>query len=325
VTQNTPLIALTRAVFDDQITTLSRQYPLRSNQGDEPLAPAALHAQVAGATALIPTVADRIDAAVLDAAPGLKVVSNIGVGTNNIDIAACTARGIVVTNTPGVLTETTADMAWALLMAAARHVPQSERWLREGRWDRWALQQWLGKDVHGATLGIVGMGTIGSAVARRARGFGMKIVYTNRSRAANEAEIGAAFMPLDELLAASDFIVLVVPYSPATHHLIGAAQLAKMKRDAVLINIARGGVVDDAALVEALAAQRIGGAALDVFENEPKFDRRFLDLPNVVLTPHIGSASLATRRAMAQLAIDNCTAVLRGERAPNMVNPDVLK
>ncbi len=325
MTQTQSLIALTRAVFDDQITTLSQQFALRSNQGDEPLAPAALKEQVAGATALIPTVADRIDAAVLDAAPALRVVSNIGVGTNNIDIAACTARGIVVTNTPGVLTETTADMAWALLMAAARHVPQSERWLREGRWDRWALQQWLGKDVHGATLGIVGMGTIGSAVARRARGFGMKIVYTNRSRAANEAEIGASYLALDELLAVSDFIVLVVPYSPATHHLIGAAQLAKMKRDAILINIARGGVVDDAALIEALANNRIGGAALDVFENEPKFDRRFLDLPNVVLTPHIGSASLATRRAMAQLAIDNCTAVLRGERAPNIVNPDVLK
>jgi lactate dehydrogenase-like 2-hydroxyacid dehydrogenase len=225
-----------------------------------------------------------------------------------------------VTNTPGVLTETTADLAFALLMAAARRVPQSERWLRHGQWQHWALQQWLGKDVHGATLGIVGMGRIGSALARRGLGFGMRIVYNNRSAAPDEAQLGAIRLELDALLAAADFVVLLLPYSAATHHLIGSRELRLMKPDAILVNVARGGIVDDAALVDALRAGQLGGAGLDVFENEPALHSGLLDLDNVVLTPHIGSASQATRRAMSQCAVDNALAILAGQRPPNQVN-----
>jgi glyoxylate/hydroxypyruvate/2-ketogluconate reductase len=317
-------IAVTRAIFEDQLASLKMQFAVLDNQADQPLGAAlAQHAQAA--LGLLSTAADPINATLLDAWPQLKIISNIAVGYNNIDLAAATARGIMVTNTPGVLTETTADMAWALLMATARHVPQSEAWLRQGKWDKWALQQWLGKDVHGATLGIVGMGRIGAAIGRRASGFGMHIVYHNRSESLEAKLLNARWLGLDDLLKTADFVVLVLPYSKDTHHIIGARELALMKRDAILINIARGGIVDDAALIDALANQRIGGAGLDVFENEPAFDKRFLDLPNAVLTPHIGSASGATRRAMADLAIKNLSAGLAGQIPPNLVNPEVLK
>jgi glyoxylate/hydroxypyruvate/2-ketogluconate reductase len=318
-------VSITRRIFDDQLTALSAAFSVRSNQPDGLLAAPALAAHLQTAEGALVCVTERIDAALLDACLKLKIISQIAVGINNIDLAACTARGIMVTNTPGVLTETTADTAWALLMATARKIPASEQWLRQGAWTHWALDQWLGKDVHGATLGIVGMGRIGSAIARRALGFGMQINYFNRSPASNQAEFGATRLELNTLLAQSDFVVLVVPYSEATHHLIGARELALMKPDAILINIARGGVVDDAALIDALQAKRIGGAGLDVFENEPQFDQRFLQLENAVLTPHIGSASLATRRAMSQLAIDNLRAGLAGQMPPNLVNPQVLK
>jgi glyoxylate/hydroxypyruvate/2-ketogluconate reductase len=317
-------IAVTRAIFEDQLASLKMQFAVLDNQADQPLGAAlAQHAQAA--LGLLSTAADPINATLLDAWPQLKIISNIAVGYNNIDLAAATARGIMVTNTPGVLTETTADMAWALLMATARHVPQSEAWLRQGKWDKWALQQWLGKDVHGATLGIVGMGRIGAAIGRRASGFGMHIVYHNRSESLEAKLLNARWLGLDDLLKTADFVVLVLPYSKDTHHVIGARELGLMKRDAILINIARGGIVDDAALIDALANQRIGGAGLDVFENEPAFDKRFLDLPNAVLTPHIGSASGATRRAMADLAIKNLSAGLAGQIPPNLVNPEVLK
>lgn len=324
---HTQVIAISRAIFDDQVQALHAQYTVHANQADEGLgARLAQHAH--DAHGLLATSADLINAELIAACPQLKVISNIAVGYNNIDLAAATARGIYVTNTPDVLTETTADMGWALLMAAARHLPQSERWLRQGQWDKWALQQWLGKDVHGATLGIIGMGRIGSAVARRAQGFGMRISYYNRTpltaQAADGQALVAQWLSLDNLLKTADFIMLVLPYSKTTHHLIGARELALMKPDAMLINISRGGIVDDAALLEALAAGRIAGAALDVFENEPYFDKRFLDLPNIVMTPHIGSATHNTRRGMADLAIKNLLAGLNGQTPPNVVNLDVL-
>jgi lactate dehydrogenase-like 2-hydroxyacid dehydrogenase len=227
-------------------------------------------------------------------------------GFNHIDLAACAERGILVSNTPDVLNDATADMAWALLMAAARRITEVERWLRDGQWDRWAFDQLLGREVFGATLGVIGMGRIGSAVARRARGFEMPVIYHNRNRAADEA--GATWRPLNDLLAEADFVVLLTPYSPSTHHLIGAEQLALMKRTAVLVNIARGGVVDDAALVQALRDRVIFSAGLDVYENEPALHPGFLELSNVVLAPHLGSAILSARQGMANLAADNLVA-----------------
>ena len=255
------------------------------------------------------------------------MVANIAVGYNNIDLAACTARGVMATNTPGVLDETTADFAWALMLGAARRVTEAERYLREGRWTGWQLKQLLGVDVHHAMLGIIGMGRIGQAIARRAQGFSMPVLYCNRSRldAATERGLNARWVARDELLAAADFVVLMVPYSPATHHLIGAAELARMKPTAVLVNTARGGVVDDRALIEALRQRTIAAAGIDVFEGEPAFDRGFLALDNVVLAPHIASSSTATRRGMAMLAARNALCVLSGERPPNLLNPDAWK
>jgi lactate dehydrogenase-like 2-hydroxyacid dehydrogenase len=235
------------------------------------------------------------------------------VGTNHIDLKACAAHHVQVSNTPDVLSEATADMAWALLMAAARRVTESEAWLRSGQWKRWAWDQFLGCDVYGARLGIVGMGRIGSAIARRARGFNMDIVYTNRSESALAAELGAQRLALPELLAQSDFVMLVLPYSSESHHLIGAAQLAQMKRSALLINIARGGIVDDQALAMALRQGTIAGAGLDVFEGEPALYPGLLEAPGVVLTPHIGSATSSSRLGMAMLAARNLIAWARGE------------
>jgi glyoxylate/hydroxypyruvate/2-ketogluconate reductase len=315
-------ITLTRPIFPDQIASLQTQCTL--TLGDKPAAYTQdeLIGLLQHARGAITTLREPITAAVLDACPKLKVVSNIAVGYNNIDVAACTARGVVVTNTPDVLTQTTADFAWALLMAAARRLPEAERYLRAGQWQHWSLNQLAGKDMHGATLGIVGMGRIGAAIAARAAGFGMKVLYHNRSPLplALADQSTAHFCSLDTLLAQADFVVLVVPYNADTHHLINAQRIAQMKPDAVLVNIARGGVVDDAALIAAMKQGHLHSAALDVFEAEPALNPEFLSLPNVVLTPHIASSSEATRRAMAQLAIHNCLAVLAGNAAPNRVN-----
>jgi lactate dehydrogenase-like 2-hydroxyacid dehydrogenase len=263
---------------------------------------------------------------VLARAPDLKVISNIAVGYNNIDLKAATKRGIRVTNTPGVLDDTTADLTWALLMAAARRIAQADDYVRRGDWKvAFSMDAFLGADVHHATLGIIGMGRIGQAVARRARGFDMRVIYHNRTALpkAEEKRLGATRVERDELLAQADFIVVMVPYSKATHHLIGAAQIVKMKGNAILINTARGGVVDDAALVQALRQRRIAGAGLDVFEGEPKLHAAYRELPNAVLTPHIGSATKATRLKMCEMAIRNLTAVLDGKPPPNLVNPEV--
>jgi glyoxylate/hydroxypyruvate/2-ketogluconate reductase len=233
----------------------------------------------------------------------------------------------MATNTPGVLDDSTADLAWALMLGTARRITEVERRIRAGEWTGWRLKQWLGVDVHHATLGIVGMGRIGQAIARRALGFEMRVLYHNRKRIAPELEqrCNAAYVPMDELLAQSDFVVLQVPYTPDTHHLIGAAQLKKMKPSAILINSTRGGVVDDAALVAALKDGTIRAAGLDVYENEPKLHPEFLKLDNVVLAPHIGSSTEATRKAMAMLAAQNLVAALQGRTPPNLVNPDVRK
>lgn len=308
-----PKLLVTRKVFPEVLSLLATRFDVEANPGDDPWSRGEMLARARDKDALYVVTSDRIDAELLAAAPSVKVIATGSVGFNHVDLAACGARGVKVSNTPDVLTEATADMAWALLMAAARRVCESEHWLRAGKWNRWAWDQFLGQDIHGSTLGIVGMGRIGSAIARRGRGFGMRVVYSNRSTAANEAELGATRVERDQLLREADHVVLVVPYTKETHHLIGAAELAAMKPTATLVNIARGGIVDDAALVEALREGRIAAAGLDVYENEPALHPGLLTVPNVVLTPHIGSATRSSRLGMAMLAAHNLMAWVDGE------------
>jgi lactate dehydrogenase-like 2-hydroxyacid dehydrogenase len=318
-------ILVTRATFDDVVDKLRERFDVEDNQKDDaPWSAEELRRRIADKDGLLPTGSDRVDAALLDAAPRLKAVCNIAVGYNNIDLAACSERGIVATNTPGVLDDTTADTTWALLMAAARRITEAERWLRAGHWKGWKNDQFLGVDVHHATLGIIGMGRIGQAIAQRAKGFSMRVLYYNRKRlpAKVERQSGAKYVGFEKLLRESDFVSLNMPYSPSSHHLIGAKELALMKRTAVIVNAARGGVVDDAALIAALKDKRIAAAGIDVFEGEPRFNPGFLELDNVALVPHIGSATRATRTAMAVLASKNLTASLSGKRPPNLLNPE---
>lgn len=280
-------------------------------------------AHVDGVLSLVPTV---IDAGVIAAAPRLRVISNFAVGVDNIDVAAATAAGIVVTNTPGVLTETTADLAFALLMATARRLTEAERLVRDGKWKLWQPDMLLGADVHGATLGIVGMGRIGRAVARRARGFDMRVLYANRRRDETaESELGATFVSFERLLADSDFVSIHAPLTPETRGLFGAEQFRRMKRTAILINTARGSIVDQEALATALKSGEIAAAGLDVTEPEPiPMDDTLLSLCNCVILPHIGSASVQTRNLMAETAAKNLLAALEGRRPPNPVNPQVI-
>ena len=322
-----PRILVTREVFDETLAYLDEYCDVDANQDDVPLDPVALARRLADKEGVVCSLTDRIDAALIDRCPKLKVVANIAVGYNNIDVAACTARGVMATNTPGVLDDSTADLAWTLMLGAARRITEVERYVRQGDWKGWRLKQWLGVDVHHATLGIVGMGRIGQAIARRAAGFEMRVLYHNRKRVAQDIErrLHAAWVTLDDLLRESDFIVLQVPYSPETHHLIGDAQLAKMKPTAILVNSTRGGVVDDAALIDALKKGTLRAAGLDVFENEPKLNPAFLELDNVVLAPHVGSSTEATRRAMAMTAAQNAVAALSGSMPPNLVNPEAGK
>lgn len=307
-----PKLLITRKVFPEVLSLLEPHFEIHDNESDAEWSNAEMHAAIADRDALLVCASDRIDAELLKHAPNLKIVASASVGFNQIDVAVCKSRNIPVTNTPDVLTEATADMAWALLMAAARRVCESEHWLRAGQWKRWAFDQFLGQPVHGATLGIIGMGRIGSAVALRARGFSMKILYSNRSRADNEGELGAQWLEKDDLLRQADYVVLVVPYSAQTHHLIGERELGLMKPKAVLVNIARGGIVDDRALARTLKSGHLAGAGLDVYENEPAVLPELLALPNVALTPHLGSATRATRVAMATLAGENLIAWARG-------------
>ena len=277
---------------------------------------------VRGVSGILSTATEKVDGEVMDAAgEALRVVANMAVGYDNVDVEAAAERGVVVTNTPGVLDETTADVAFMLLLAAARRLGEGERLLRAGRWEWWGPKQLMGRDVWGKRLGIVGFGRIGQAVARRARGFGMEVLYHNRSRKEEaEQELGARYVEFDELLETVDFVSVHTPLTDETHHLIGPKELGRMKPTAVLVNTSRGPVVDEAALADALAAGRIFAAGLDVYEEEPKVHPKLLELENVVLAPHIGSASVETRDRMAALAAENLAAVLRGEDPKTPVN-----
>ncbi|MDP3512637.1 MAG: D-glycerate dehydrogenase [Sulfuritalea sp.] len=322
-----PKILVAREVFPEVLERLRQHFEVDDNQADAVLGVEGLKARLADKAGALTAATDPVTAEVIAAAPSLKAICNFAVGYNNIDLAACTRAGVMATNTPGVLDDTTADLAWALLMATARRLPAAERWLRNGEWKGWQFIQWLGSDVHHATLGILGMGRIGQTVARRALGFDMKVIYHKRTPlpAEREAECRATWVDKQTLLREADFLVLLLPYSPESHHTIGAAELALMKPTAHLINVARGGIVDDAALIAALREGRLAGAGLDVFEGEPKLNPGFLELDNVALTPHIGSSSRATRMAMAMTAADNLIAVLSGQRPPNLLNPEVWR
>jgi len=323
-----PKILVARAVFPETIQRLSQHFEVESNQADETWSKAELTARLRDKDGAFTTGSDRIDGEVLAACPQLKICANMAVGYNNFDLDAMTARGVLGTNTPDVLTETTADFGFALMMATARRMAESEHFLRAGKWTKWSYDMFAGSDIHGATLGILGMGRIGQGIARRgAHGFGMNVIYHNRSRldAATEAECKARYVSKEELLKTADHLVLVLPYSAASHHAIGAAELAQMKPTATLVNIARGGIVDDAALAQALRDKRIAAAGLDVFEGEPKVHPDLLAVPNVVLTPHIASSSVPTRKAMANLAADNLIEFFTRNKALTPLNPQVLK
>jgi len=320
-------ILIARAIFPEIIAKLAQHFEVTSNQQDMLWSQSQLIEQLAGKQGVFTTGSERIDAAVLAACPELKICANMAVGYNNFDLDAMTAAGVLGTNAPDVLTESTADFGFALLMATARRLAESEHFLRAGLWTRWRYDMFIGADIHGANLGILGMGRIGQAIARRgAHGFGMKVIYHNRTRldAGAEAECRASYVSKEELLRTADHLVLVLPYSAQSHHAIGAAELALMKPTATLVNIARGGIVDDAALAAALRNKTIAAAGLDVFEGEPSVHPDLLAVPNVVLTPHIGSATLPTRLAMANLAADNLIGYLVHNKPLTPLNPAVL-
>ena len=324
---NRPKILVARAVFSEILAKLAMHFEVTANQDDEAWTPAQLTERLQGMHGAFTTGSERIDAALLAACPDLKMCANMAVGFNNFDLDAMTAAGVLASNTPDVLTESTADFGFALLMATARRVSESEHFLRAGLWTRWRFDMFAGAEVHGSTLGILGMGRIGQGIAKRgAHGFGMAVIYHNRSQldAATEAGCRATWVTKEVLLRSADHLVLVLPYSLASHHAIGAAELAQMKPTATLVNIARGGIVDDAALAVALREQRVAAAGLDVFEGEPNIHPDLLTVPNVVLTPHIASATRATRRAMAHLAADNLIGYLVNHQPLTPLNPAVL-
>ena len=323
-----PNILVTRAIFPEVLEQLSQHFTVESNQEDVIMSADEMARRLQGKSGAFMTGTERVDAALLAQCPQLKLCANMSVGYNNFDVAAMTAAGVLGTNAPDVLTETTADFGFALLLATARRVSESEHFLRAGKWTRWSYDLFAGAEVHGTTLGIVGMGRIGQAIAKRAAlGFGMRVIYHNRSRldAATETSFNAHYVSKEELLRTADHVMLVLPYSASSHHTIGAAELALMKPTATLINLARGGIVDDTALAAALQDKRIAAAGLDVFEGEPKVNPALLTVPNVVLTPHIASATIGTRRAMAALAVDNLIGFLLHGKAVTPLNPEALK
>ena len=318
-----PHILVARAIFPETLARLAQQFEVEANPDDAIWTKAQLIERLQGKVGAFTTGSERVDTEVLAACPQLRIVANMAVGYNNFDVDAMTAAGVLATNAPDVLTETTADFGFALLMATARRVTESEHFLRAGKWTKWSYDMFAGAEVHGSTLGILGMGRIGQGIARRgAHGFGMKVIYHNRSRLSPEleAECKARYVDKEELLRTADHLVLVVPYSAASHHAIGAAELALMKRTACLVNIARGGIVDNAARSVALREKRIAAAGLDVFEGEPSVHPDLLTVPNVVLTPHIASATVPTRLAMANLAADNLIAYFDGRGPLTPVN-----
>ena len=325
---NKPQVLVARAVFPETIARLALHFEVQDNQEDTIWSREQLQAHLQGKAGALTTGTERIDGDLLRACPELRICANMAVGFNNFDVTAMTAAGVLATNTPDVLTQTTADFGFALLMATARRMAESEHFLRAGNWTKWAYDMFAGSEVHGSTLGILGMGRIGQGIAQRgAHGFGMHVIYHNRSRLAPEleAQCKARWVSKEELLRTADHLVLVVPYTAESHHTIGAAEIALMKPTATLINIARGGIVDDAALARALRERRIAAAGLDVFEGEPQVHPDLLTVPNVVLTPHIASATVATRRGMADLAADNLIALLTTGKALTPVNPQVLE
>ncbi|HEY7204769.1 MAG TPA: D-glycerate dehydrogenase [Methylomirabilota bacterium] len=321
-----PAVLISRLLPEPAVALARTRAAVDAYDQDGPMPRADLLKRLADRQGLICVISEAIDQALLDACPKLRVVSNVAVGYNNVDVAACTRRGVVVTNTPDVLTETTADFAWTLLMATARRLAEADRYVREGRFKQWEYMLQLGGDVHRKTLGIVGFGRIGRALARRALGFEMRVLYQDAvaADAATERDLHATRVDLATLLRESDFVSLHTPLIPETRHLMNRDTLRAMKKTAYLINAARGPVVDEAALVDALREGTIAGAGLDVFEEEPKVHPGLIALPNVVLAPHIGSASLETRLKMATLAVENCLAVLEGRTPPTPVNPEVL-
>ena len=323
-----PTILVARAIFPDALAQLEEKFEVQSNQADDIFSPEQLRKHLAEVKGALVFGSERIDRNTLSDAKDLKIVANISVGYNNFDVPAMTAAGVMATNTPDVLTDTTADFGFALLMATARRITESEHWIRNGQWDKMSIvYNPLGMDLHHTTLGIIGMGRIGQGIAKRALGFGMKVMYHNRKRLseADEKACGARYVDKETLLREADHVVLVVPYSAESHHLIGAKEIALMKPTATLVNIARGGIVDDAALAAALKAKTIFAAGLDVYEGEPKVHPELLKLSNVVLAPHIASATEKTRRAMVALAIDNLNAALEGKRPPSLINTELWK
>ena len=318
-----PSVLIARPIFPEVVQRLSAHFDVSANPGDEAWTHDQFIARLQGKQGVFTTGGERIDARLLAACPDLRICANMAVGYNNFDVPAMTAAGVLATNAPDVLTETTADGGFALLMAAARRITEGEHYLRAGRWQHWSYDMLVGQDVHGSTLGIFGMGRIGQAIARRgALGFGMKVLYHNRTRlpADEEAAVRADYVTKDELLRRADHVVLVLPMTPATRHYVGAPELALMKPTATLVNIGRGGVVDDAALAQALREGRIAAAGLDVFEGEPAVHPDLLACTNVALTPHIASASIPTRLAMANLAADNLIGYLLHGKALTPLN-----
>ena len=324
-----PKVYVTRQLFDEAIEILEEHSEVEVYEGvDNAIPRELLLEKVVDVEGLLPLLTERIDAEVMDAAEGLKVISNYAVGYNNIDVAAATERGIYVTNTPGILTDTTADCAFALLMAVARRIPEADRHVKEGGWvHAWGPRMYVGTDVHGKKLGIIGLGRIGGAIARRAKGFDMDVIYYDEHRRRDlEGELGVRYAPLKELLTESDYVSLHVPLTASTRHMIGKRELTMMKETAFLINTSRGPVVDEDALYKALRDGDIAGAGLDVFEHEPLSQESPLKgLDNAVITPHIASASVETRTKMATTAAFNLVSALQGKEPPNLVNPEVLK
>lgn len=314
-------------MYPEAIEFLRRSADVEYHDSNESYPPDELLSRLEDKDCAITQLTDEFSADVIEALPNLKVIANVAVGYDNVDIEAATRRKILVTNTPDVLTETTADFAFALLTAAARRIPEADRFLRAGKWREWGIDLLCGQDIYRRTLGIVGLGRIGQAMARRARGFDMTLLYHDAVRADTdvEREIGLHFVPLEKLLKDSDFVSVHVPLVPETRKLINASRLALMKKTAVLVNTSRGPVIDEAALVEALKNERIAAAGLDVFQDEPEVNPGLIELDNVVLTPHIASASVETRKKMCLMAAENALAALDGKRPANLVNPEAFE
>ncbi len=318
-------ILLTREIPGPAMERLKREADLEYVPEETKLTKEEIIDKIKDKDGVISMLDDPIDADVINAASKLRVISNYAVGFNNIDIKTATSKGVVVTNTPGILTNATADLAWALLMAASRRIVEGDKFLRAGRFHCWGPKLMLGYELTGKTLGIIGMGRIGSAVAKRAKGFDMHVVYYNRHRLAEEKEVGAEYVNLDELLSRSDFVSIHTPLTDDTRHMLGEEQFKKMKRSCILVNTARGPIIDEKAMVKALKEGWIAGAGLDVYENEPYITQELLDMDNVVLEPHIGSATYEAREKMAEMVVDDCLAVLNGNKPVNIVNPEVYE